>query len=107
MSTEDNRSPVKLLLSYDPIPEHREAYFRFVLGEFVPTMEHLGLTMCDAWHTAYGAYPLRLNGFIARDMETLEHILASETFQELETRLKKYVSNYGRKIVTKGRRFQF
>jgi hypothetical protein len=107
MNAEDDHGPVKLLLTYDPIPEKREDYFRYVLGEFVPTMEHLGLTMCDAWHTAYGAYPLRLNGFIAQDMDTLEDILASETFQELEARLQTYVSNYARKIVPKGRRFQF
>jgi hypothetical protein len=107
MGIEDNHDPVKLLLTYDPIPEHREAYFRYVLGEFVPTLEQLGLTMCDAWHTAYGAYPLRLTGFIAPDMDTLEHILASETFIDLETRLQALVANYARRIVPRSRRFQF
>ena len=43
---------VKLLLAYDPIPDKREAYFNYVLGEFVPALEHLGLTMSEAWHTA-------------------------------------------------------
>ena len=47
---------VKLLLTYDPLPENREAYFNYVLGEFVPALEHLGLTMSEAWHTAYGSY---------------------------------------------------
>src|SRR3989337_2429568 len=58
---------VKLLLTYDPLPKHREEYFRYVLGEFVPALENLGLTLCEAWHTAYGEYPLRLTGFIAED----------------------------------------
>ncbi len=107
MGVDDNHSPVKLLLTYDPIPDQREAYFRYILGEFVPALEQMGLTMCDAWYTAYGAYPLRLNGFIAQDMSTLEEILASETFKDLETRLQELVSNYARRIVPRSSRFQF
>jgi hypothetical protein len=99
--------PVKLLLTYDPIPERREDYFNYVLGEFVPALEHLGLTMSEAWHTAYGSYPLRLTGFVASDQATLEGILASKAFLELEVRLQDYVCNYQRKIVTVKRRFQF
>lgn len=107
MGIEDDHNPVKLLLTYDPIPEHREAYFRFVLGEFVPAMEQLGLTMCDAWYTAYGAYPLRLTGFIAADIDTLESILYSSAFKNLEIQLQEFVSNYARRIVPRSSRFQF
>lgn len=98
---------VKLLLSYDPLPEHREEYFRFTLGEFVPAMENLGLTLCEAWHTAYGSYPLRLMGFLAESPETLEKGIASDDFLELEGRLQEYVVNYRRKIVRQQPRFQF
>lgn len=99
--------PVKLLLTYDPIPERREAYFRYVLGEFVPALENLGLKMAEVWHTAYGSYPLRLTGFVAADRETLDAVLESETFERLEARLQEYVVNYQRRIVPVGRRFQF
>lgn len=99
--------PVKLLLSYDPIVEQREQYFNYVMGEFVPTMEHLGLSMCEAWHTAYGRYPLRLQCFSAPDLETMEDVLASEDFQELESRLLQLVENYNRRIVPSRSRFQF
>jgi hypothetical protein len=98
---------VKLLLSYDPIPGLEEDYFNYVLGEFVPSMEHLGLRMVEAWHTAYGPYPLRLTGFIAPDRTTLEIVLRSGDFQSLEDRLQKYVLNYNRRIVPKRRKFQF
>jgi hypothetical protein len=107
MGVEGNHNPVKLLLTYDPIPEHREAYFRYVLGEFVPAMEQLGLTMCDAWYTAYGSYPLRLTGFIAQDLDTLEYILSSVTFKNLEARLQELVVNYARRVVPRSSRFQF
>ena len=98
---------VKLLLIYDPLPEHREEYFRYVLGEFFPAMENLGLTLCEAWHTAYGRYPLRLTGFLADSRETLESVLESDDFLELEGRLQEYVVNYRRKIVRQDPRFQF
>jgi hypothetical protein len=98
---------VKLLITYDPIPERWEAYFRYMLGEFVPALEHLGLTMCEAWHTAYGEYPLRLSAFTAPDEISMEQVLASEAFRELEDRLKEFVTNYQRKIVPVRERFQF
>src|SRR3970040_1042602 len=98
---------VKLLLTYDPLPKHREEYFRYGLGEFVPALENLGLTLCEAWHTAYGEYPLRLTGFLAEDRETLETVLTSKDFLELEGRLQDYVVNYSRRVVSQQSRFQF
>ncbi len=97
----------KLLLTYDPIPERREAYFQYVLGEFVPALEQMGLSLCEAWHTAYGAYPLRLSGFIAINETDIEDILASEDFLELEERLQEFVANYNRRVVHYRSNFQF
>ena len=102
-----SQKAVKLLLSFDPVPELQEAYFRYVLGEFVPTLEHLGLRMCEAWHTAYGAYPLRLTGFSAPDRATLDSILSSEDFKQLEEKLLEFVENYKRRVVPMRANFQF
>ncbi|MGD8633076.1 MAG: hypothetical protein PVF85_05850 [Anaerolineales bacterium] len=97
----------KLLLTYDPVPERREAYFQYVLGEFVPALEQMGLSLCEAWHTAYGSYPLRLSGFITIDETDIEEILASEDFIELEERLQEFVVNYNRRVVHYSNSFQF
>ena len=97
---------VKLLISYDPLPERREGYLHYVRGEFVPALEQLGLVMCDAWYTAYGSHPLRLSGFLATDRDALEQVINSETFQDLESRLQEYVTNYKRKIVPHRATFQ-
>jgi hypothetical protein len=102
-----NGTSVKLLISYDPLPEVREEYFRYVLGEFIPALEHLGLTICEAWHTAYGEHPLRLTGFLAADENTMDRVLASEAFLELEDRLQEFVVNYQKKVVRQRKRFQF
>lgn len=100
-------SAVRLILTYDPVPDRREAYFRYVLGEFVPTLEQMGLTLNEAWHTAYGEYPLRMTGFLASDERTLQSILTSEEFQQLEMRLQEYVINYSRRVVLSRSSFQF
>jgi hypothetical protein len=100
-------SMVKLLLTYDPLPGRREAYFEFVLGQFVPGLEQLGLHMSEAWHTAYGDYPLRLTGFVANDEDTLQRVLDSQAFRSLEDRLLEFVVNYERRVVPVRQRFQF
>jgi hypothetical protein len=98
---------VKLILTYDPLPGRREAYLRYIQGEFIPSLEFLGLTLCDAWHTAYGPYPLRLAGFEAPNRDTMERVLSSDKFRDLEARLQEYVVNYERKIVEHRSTFQF
>jgi hypothetical protein len=102
-----SQQPVKLLLTFDPIPERRDDYFQFVLGEFVPSLENLGLQMSEVWHTAYGSYPLRLAGFLAPDRETVDRIMASQEYQDLEQQLLEYVENYSRRVVPLRRTFQF
>jgi hypothetical protein len=97
----------KLIITYDPVSEQREEYFHYLLGEFVPTLEQMGLKMCEAWHTAYGEYPLRLTAFVAQDDLDLDELLATESFQQLEARLQKFVINYHRRLVPHDHGFQF
>jgi hypothetical protein len=96
---DSSAQPVKFLLTYDIRPEIQDQYFQFVLGEMVPTLQSMGLVMGGAWHTAYGDYPMRLVEFVAEDRQTLEHILGSSTWEQLEVRLQAYVQNYSRKVV--------
>lgn len=97
----------KLLVSYNIDPHHMETYHQFVLGEFVPAVQAMGLYMLEAWHTAYGPYPVRLLGFVAEDMETIRDVLDSGTFHGLEEKLLKFVSDYTRRIVRFREGFQF
>ena len=99
--------PVKMLLTFDPLPERREEYFHYMLGEFVPALESLGLTMAETWHTAYGDYTLRLTALAAQDASTLGTVSESYVFAQLEARLQDFVENYHRRVVPADRRFQF
>ena len=98
---------VKMLISYDVVAELQQAYYEFVLGEMIPTAQSMGLQLSEAWHTAYGEYPIRLNGFVAKDRATLDRILASAEWKSLEEKLKRFVTEYQRKIIPYREGFQF
>ncbi len=98
---------VKMLISYDVVPELQQAYYEFVLGEMIPTAQSMGLVLSEAWHTAYGDYPIRLNGFVAKDKAVLDRVLSSTEWQQLEEKLKRFVTGYQRKIIAYREGFQF
>lgn len=58
----------KLLITYDILPGKQDSYYRYVLGEFVPTLRNMGVHMTSAWHTAYGKYPARCSNLRSKAM---------------------------------------
>jgi hypothetical protein len=97
----------KVLITYDIRPEKQDAYYRYVLGEFVPALRVMGIHMLSAWHIAYGEYPERQLVFVTESWDTLQSALDSPRFQSLEDRLKAYTTDYRRKVVNYLDRFQF
>lgn len=102
----ESTSGYKLLLSYDVSPEHMQEYYRFVLGRYVPVMQAMGLEMSDAWHTAYGNFPNRLIGFVAREKKTLEEVLDNESWAALNEELQQFVSDFNYKVIPYREGFQ-
>ncbi|MEK7310426.1 MAG: hypothetical protein AAB382_00510 [Chloroflexota bacterium] len=94
-------------MTYDIVPETQETYYQFMLGELVPAVQNLGLGMAEAWHTAVGNYPIRLVAFVGETRESVDKVIESEQWEELETRLQQYVTNYKRRVVPFRNRFQF
>ena len=97
---------VKMLISYDVVLELQQAYYEFVLGEMIPAAQSMGLVLSEAWHTAYGPYPIRLNGFVAKDRAALDRVLASAEWRQLEYKLKRFGTGFRRKIVPYREGFQ-
>ncbi len=102
-----NNQPVKLLLAYDIPEQAQETYYRFVTGEFVPQVNHVGLELAEVWETVYGAYPRRLIVFVATDAAACKQALQSERFQRLEKKLLRFVKNYSKRMVPYKNQFQF
>jgi hypothetical protein len=97
----------KLLLAYDIRSQRTEDYYQFIMGEFLPRVQALGLIMTEGWQTLYGDYPSRLLGFAARDDKTLQHVIQSDEWDSIETKLGEFVANYERRLVKAKPGFQF
>jgi len=99
MMMDNTITAVKLLLSYEMKPETQQEYYQFVMGQFIPTLQSMGLQMSEAWHTAYGAAPNRLIGFVCRDRQTMEELLAGETWGSLSDQLEQFVADLDYKVI--------
>jgi hypothetical protein len=91
--------PVKLLLAYNIKRGNENSYRRFIIEEFLPQAQALGLIPTDAWHTAYGNYPLLLLGFVADNLETVRAVRATNEWQKLIQRLESYTINLTQRVV--------
>ncbi|MBN1317905.1 MAG: hypothetical protein JXA42_20640 [Anaerolineales bacterium] len=90
---------VKLVISFDIQPGLQQVYYQFMISQFVPAIQRMGLQMSDSWHTLYGAYPSRLSSFVGLDLQQMNQVLASQDWLELERRLGEYVTNYSWRII--------
>jgi hypothetical protein len=90
---------VKLLMNWDIKPGREQEYFEFVVREWVPGLQRVGLEPTDAWYTMYGSSPQILSGGTARNLKDMRRILDSEEWQALKSQLLTYVDNYQEKVV--------
>lgn len=97
---------VKLLLTWDIKPGREQEYFEFVVREFMPGMQRLGLQPSEAWVTTYGDKPQIMTGMVAEDQTAVRKVMGSEDWQSLHDRLLEYVNNLESKIIHASGGFQ-
>lgn len=97
---------VKLLMTWDIIPGQEQEYFEFVVREFIPEMQSLGLEPSDAWFTLYGDQPQIMAAANMPTLTELERIIDSSDWESLINRLMDFVENYEFKIVQSRTGFQ-
>ncbi len=90
---------VKLLIAYDVHAGQENAYRRFIVEEFLPKAQELGLTPTDAWHTAYGRYPSRLLGLVAEDLAAVQRARNTPQWRDLMRQLEGYAVNLTQRVV--------
>jgi len=98
--------PVKLLMSWDILPGREQEYFEFVVREFIPEVQELGLEPSDAWVTVYGDQPQILSSAEVNSKESLDIILSSVEWDKLLLKLNDYVENLEFKTVNSKPGFQ-
>lgn len=97
---------VKLLMTWDIISGREQEYFEFVVREFLPRMQQLGLEPNDAWFTMYGAQPQIMVAAQMPTLPALERTINSTEWQGLLNELMDFVENYTYKIVQARNGFQ-
>lgn len=90
---------VKLLMTWDIIQGREQEYFEFVVREFVPGIQRLGIQPTEAWYTTYGRRPQILTGVVADTLARMELALGTEDWRRLRDRLLDYVTNFESRIV--------
>jgi hypothetical protein len=99
--------PVKLLMTWDIAPEREQEYFEFVIGEFIPGVQRLGLEPTEAWATIYGEYPQIMVAMLCPDLPDAQRVLNSVEWGKLREQLFTFVKNYNNKVVPAKGGFQF
>lgn len=90
---------IKLMLTYNIKDDASEEHRQFVLGDFIPAVQKMGLAVTEVWLTSYGNYPERQTDLVSRDEDTMWRILGSEEWGELEGRLQEFVVDFERKVI--------
>jgi hypothetical protein len=97
----------KMIVSYDIRLSHQDEYYQFVLGELVPRLQEMGVFMTEAWHTAFGEYPMRMVTFVVEEYQTLDELFDSPEWTQLEAELLHFVENYSLRVLRYRSGFQF
>ena len=97
----------KLLMTWDISPDKEQEYFEFVIGEFIPGIQRLGLEPIEAWATIYGEYPQIMVAMLAPDLPDAQKMLNSVEWGRLREQLFGFVRNFSHKIVPAKGGFQF
>jgi hypothetical protein len=99
-------APVKLLMTWDILPGQAQEYFEFIVREFLPGMQRLGVEPTDAWYTAYGQGPQIMVGGITSTLDSMTKFLDSTEWRDIVEQLMRYVENYTYKVINAGGGFQ-
>ncbi len=97
---------LKILMSWDILPGREQEYFEFVVREFIPGIQRMGLEPTDAWFTMYGNHPQIIAGAEVPNKQTLDTILQSNEWLALTERLLNFVTDFSYKVIPARKGFQ-
>jgi hypothetical protein len=97
---------IKLLMSWNIKPGREDEYFQFIVEEFGPALNELGMKVTDSWYTQYGNQPQILTGGVTQDLASMRDALSSPKWHQLREKLMGYITDYNQKVVPANGGFQ-
>ena len=92
-------TPVKLLLRWDVQPGAEADYSEFIVNEFIPRMNRLGVSDVQFWYTSFGECEKIQVELLADQQEKMTNILRSDEWSSLNDRLGDLVVNFSQKTI--------
>ncbi len=89
----------KLLLSWDIQSGRERLYENFMVDDFLPALNAMGLEPSEVWYSLYGEGADVLMGCTVEDKEQLSALLQSRQWVALQRKLIAHVANYHCKLV--------
>jgi hypothetical protein len=86
-------------MTWDLLPGREQDYFEFVVRDFIPGMQEIGLQPSDAWYTYYGDHPQIMAGAVVNSMDEMDRLINSQDWLDLTQQLMEYVQDFDYKIV--------
>ena len=90
---------VKLLMIWDILPGKEQEYFEFHIREFVPSLEHIGLRISEAWISVYGKGPKLAAEAILPNLDDAIELIGSQEWDELNMQLDDFAENFEYKVI--------
>lgn len=96
------KNPVKLIMNWNIQYGKDQAYFEFVMRDWVPATTRMGLRVVGAWFSIYiqdENQPRIMAEAHTNDLATMRDILRSSDWQETHDRLMEFIEDYSQKVV--------
>lgn len=97
---------VKVLMRWDVKTGMESEYSEFIVNEFIPRAERLGLSDLQFWLTSYGDVEQIQASGVADSAVQMKRIMRSEEWVALESRLQSLVTRFSRKVIEANSAFQ-
>ena len=97
---------VKLLITWDILPNQEQEYFEFVISDFMPEIKQLGIRPIEIWYTIYGEQPQIMIAAKTQSQAALNVAMASKEWQRLLDNLMQFVENFSYKVIPSRTGFQ-
>ncbi len=98
--------PTKMIMRWDIRPETDSEYFEFLVHEFIPGLNKLGIVEIQVWYTQYGDCEQKMASGITHTLTDMKKALDSDEWVTLSEKLEGYVKEFSLKIVSATGGFQ-
>jgi hypothetical protein len=91
--------PVKFNQYWTVIPDRTKVYEKFIISDFIPRLNKLGIQVVAGWSVIIGAYSEIMLEGVSNDLDLLEQALRQSKYQKLNENLLSYVKGYKTKVL--------